>query len=137
MKIWHGYGTEHSMNLVMIGRFRDAATAMTAKDIIDKLTSAARADVDAGRLVVGEPADRYSDESLQVLTELNVHQVGPAELEQFLYEVEVRREEGSIVVTTDESDVQALLKVLLNQGARVEIYSAHDYPDAGEDPGAT
>jgi hypothetical protein len=135
VKIWHGYGTEHSMNLVMIGRFRDTATALTAKDIIDKLTAAARADVDAGRLVVGEPADRYSDEILHLLTELNVHDVGPSELEQFLYELDVTRDDDSIVIKTDETDIQALLKVLLNRGARVEIYSAHYYPDSAQPSG--
>ncbi|EUA59807.1 hypothetical protein I550_2955 [Mycobacterium intracellulare 1956] len=36
------------------------------------------------------------------------------------------------MITTDESDVQALLKVLLDGGARVEVYSAHDYPDTAE-----
>jgi rRNA maturation endonuclease Nob1 len=135
MKVWYGFGTEHSMNLVMIGRFRDATTAKTVHGIIEKFTSTIQAEVEAGRLVVGEPSDRYSDEILRLLSDLDIHNVAPAELEQFLYDVSVRRDGDAIVVTTDEIDVQALLKVLLAKGARVEMYSAHDYPDTDDGRG--
>lgn len=131
MKIWHGFGTEHSMNLVMIGRFKDAATAETVNGIIERVTTGLREEEVAGRLTVGEPTDRFSEEMLQLLTELGIYNVGPAELEQFLYEVRHRRDGDSIVVTTDEIEVQALMKVLLAKGARVEVYSAHDYPGTG------
>jgi hypothetical protein len=129
MKVWYGFGTEHSTNLVMIGRFRDAATAETANKIIEQFTTALRAEEKAGRLTVGEPNDHYSDEVLRLLTDFGIHSLGPAELEQFLYDVSVRRDGNMIVVTTDEIEVHALLKVLLAKGARVEVYSAHDYPD--------
>jgi hypothetical protein len=131
MKIWYGFGTEHSMNLVMIGRFKDAATAETVNGIIEKFKTAVDADEAAGRLRVGEPTDAYSDELLRLLMDLNVLSVGPEELEQFLYDVNVRRDGDSIVITTDESAVEAFLKLMLSRGARVEVYSAHDYPDTG------
>lgn len=136
MKVWYGFGTEHSMNLVMIGRFRDAATAETVNEIIEQFTTALRAEQEAGRLTVGEPNDRYSEEVLRLMTDFGIHNLGPAELEQFLYDVSVRRDGDMIVVTTDEIEVQALLKVLLAKGARVEVYSAHDYPDTGHGRGA-
>lgn len=129
MKVWYGFGTEHSMNLVMIGRFKDAATAKTVHDILDALRTALREEESAGRLVVGEPGDRYSDQVLQVLSDLGIHSIAPSELEQFLYDLDLRREGESVVMTTDEYDVQAILKVLLTKGARIEVYSAHDYPD--------
>lgn len=131
MKVWYGYGTEHSMNLVMIGRFEDATTAERAHVLIKELTTALQAEEEAGRLTVGEPNDRYSDEVLKLLSDLNIHSIGPRELEQFLYDLDVRRDGDSIVVTTDETDVQALLKVLLDKGARIEVYSAHDHPGTG------
>lgn len=132
MKLWHGYGTEHSMNLVMIGRFREVATAETVKEIIETLTSALRTEEEAGRLIVGEPIDRYSEEILGLLIELGIHNIRPEELEQFLYDIRVQRTGDAVVVTTDEIDVQALLKILLDKGARVEVYSKHDYPDTGK-----
>ncbi|TVZ75658.1 DUF6375 family protein [Streptomyces sp. BK340] len=131
MKVWYGYGTEHSMNLVMIGRFKDATTAERAHAVIKHLTTALQAEEEAGRLTVGEPNDRYSDEVLKLLSDLNIHSIGPRELEQFLYDLTTRRDGDSIVVTTDETDVQALLKVLIDKGARIEVYSAHDHPGTG------
>jgi rRNA maturation endonuclease Nob1 len=131
MKVWYGYGTEHSMNLVMIGRFEDATTAERAHVLIKELTTALQAEEEAGRLTVGEPNDRYSDEVLKLLSDLNIHSIGPREIEQFLYDLDVRRDGDSIVVTTDETDVQALLKVLIDKGARIELYSAHDHPGTG------
>ncbi|NEB04262.1 DUF6375 family protein [Streptomyces sp. SID13726] len=135
MKIWSGYGTEHSMNLVMIGRFKDATTAERAHDLIKELTKALQKEKEAGRLTIGEPNDSYSDEVLELLSDLNIHSIGPRELEQFLYDLTLRRDGDSIVVTTDETDVQALLKVLLDKGARIEVYSAHDYPGTGHGRG--
>ncbi|MFE2839967.1 DUF6375 family protein [Streptomyces mirabilis] len=135
MKVWSGYGTEHSMNLVMIGRFKDATTAERTHALIKELTTALQAEREAGRLTIGEPNDRYSDEVLKLLGDLNVHSVGPRELEQFLYDLTMRRNDDSIVVTTDETDVQALVKILIDKGARIEMYSAHDYPDTGHGRG--
>lgn len=129
MKVWYGFGTEHSMNLVMIGRFKDAATAETVNGIIDEFKTAVEADQAAGRLKLGEPADTFSDEMLRLLMDVNVHSLGPGELEQFVYDVNVRRDGDAIVITTDEIAVEAFLKLMLLKGARVEVYSAHDYPD--------
>lgn len=128
MKVWYGFGTEHSMNLVMIGRFRNAATAETVKGIIDQFKTAVEEEQEAGRLVVGEPTESYSDEMLRLMMDLNVSSLGPRELEQFLYDVTVRREGDSIIITTDEIAIEAFMRLLLLNEARVEVYSAHDYP---------
>ncbi|GBG38680.1 DUF6375 family protein [Mycobacterium montefiorense] len=130
MKIWYGFGTEHSMDLVMIGRFQDVASAQTAKEVIEKLAAAIRIEEKEDRLIVGEHTDRYSEDLLDLLIELGIHNVKPDELEQFLYDVNVRRRGDSIVITTDEIDVQAFLKIMLNKGARVEVYSRHQHPDS-------
>ncbi|RYE39960.1 MAG: hypothetical protein EOP24_42585 [Hyphomicrobiales bacterium] len=124
------------MNLVMIGRFRDAATAETVTEIIEKLQSALQAEADAGRLTIGEPSDRFSDEVRSLLEEIRIHNILPAELEQFLYDLTVRRNGDKVVITTDEIDVQALMKVMLAKGARVEVYSAHEHPDTDRETGA-
>jgi hypothetical protein len=134
VKIWTGFGTEHSMNLVMVGRFRDAATAETVSGIIRRLTTALQAEESAGRLSVGEPRDRFGEEILPVLQDLEIHNVGPGELEQLLYDVSVDRHGDSVVIKTDEVDVQAFMKILLAKGARVEVYSAHQHPEADATP---
>jgi hypothetical protein len=131
MKVWYGYGSEHSMNLVMIGHFRDVRSAEKAKQLIDSFTKKVRGSIDKGTLQVGEPPERYADEWLDFLRKMNVYYIGTSELEQFAYDIKVTIDDKRIVVTTDESEVSAFLKLLVNEGARLEVYSAHEYPDTG------
>jgi Family of unknown function (DUF6375) len=125
MKIWSGFGSEHSMNLVMIGRFEDARDAEAAKLLIDRLTALVDEEQAAGQLVVGEPQGRFSDKVLDFLSTNNFVILGPDELEQFAYDVRVKHSGKTIELTTDESDVSAFLKVLIDHRARVEVFSAH------------
>jgi hypothetical protein len=129
MKIWFGYGSEHSMNLVMIGHFRDAGGAANAKQVIDHLTSQVEEDSTAGLMEIGRHSDRYTENMLTLLQKTRVHDVGPSELEQLAYDVNIKVDDTKLVLTTDESDVSAFLKIMVDHGARVEVYSAHDYPD--------
>src|SRR5690349_20293207 len=128
MKIWTQYGSEHSMNLVMIGTFKEAAEADMAKELIDELTEKVRAEPE-------RPWDsdrrqfRFGKEILDFLTSAKLNTIGPAELDQFNYDLSVRVDGNKVVLRTDESEVSAVLKLLIEKGARVEVYSAHDYPD--------
>lgn len=135
MKIWHQHGSEHSANLVMIGYFEDATEATKAKETIDALTEQVAKDQETGALVFGSPSERYGKEMLNLLGRLNVALIGPGELEQFAYEVNVKVEGKRLVVTTDELDIAAFLKVLFLRGARIELYSAHDHPGTGHGRG--
>jgi hypothetical protein len=135
MKIWYQHGSEHSANLVMIGHFADATEATKAMEIIDALTKQVAEDQDKGTLVIGNPSERYGDEMLDLLGRLNVGSIGSEELEQFAYDVTVKVEGNKIVVTTEETNIAAFLKVMLFRGARIEVYSAHDHPDTGHGRG--
>lgn len=129
MKIWYQHGSEHSANLVMIGHFQDATEATRAKEIIDELTKQVVEEQAKGALVLGSSSERYGDAMLDLLGRLNINSIGPRELEQFLYEVRLKVEGSKMIVTTDEVDISAFLKVMFDLGARVEIYSAHYHPD--------
>ena len=135
MKIWHEHGSEHSANLVMIGHFEDATEATKAKEIIDALTDQVAKDQESGALVFGCPSDRYGEEMLNLLDQLNVASIGPGELEQFAYEVNIQVEGEKLIVTTDELDIAVFLKILFLRGARIELYSAHDHPGTGRGRG--
>ena len=132
MKTWNDYGSEHSANLVMIGRFKDSDTAEEAKEILEQIEEQVSADVQADEITVGSPSGRYTDGMMDLLSKVNVHSIGPAELEQFAYDASVELKGETISVRTDEVDVSAFLKVLIDKGARVEVYSAHDYPEKEE-----
>jgi hypothetical protein len=135
MKIWYQHGSEHSANLVMIGHFEDAADATKAKEIIEALTSRVAEDQSNGTLILGSPSDRYGDGMLDLLGRLNIFTIGPQEFEQFAYEFSVEVNGNDLVLTTEELDISAFVKVMLQKGARIEVYSAHDYPDTTQGRG--
>lgn len=127
MKIWQGYGTEHSMNLKLIGHFAAVDEANAAVEAINVLTAAAEAELAAGRLEYGEPPRMFSEELLAALSEVKIHSFGYADIEQFLYDTDVKVDGSEVIVQTDEIDVIALVKVFLARGAKVEMYSMHDH----------
>ncbi len=128
MKIWNGYASEHSSNLVMIGRFKQVRDAAEAKAMLDKLKDAVRRDPDAYEFELEPKAKRYSDEMWDLLQQLNFYP-SPSDLTQFLLDVRVKHQGEDVRVTTDEIDVSVFLKAMIRRGARVEIYSANDYPN--------
>ena len=125
MKIWNGYASEHSMNLVMIGHFKSADDAKKTKQLIEKLSEGLRDKID-----VGTSRERFGDDVLNLLREENCYILSPSELEHFLYDTQTRVEGDKMIITTDESEISAFFKLMINKGAKVEIYSAHDYPEA-------
>lgn len=134
MKVWHGFGTEHSMNLKMIGHFADVLEAREAAGAIGALTAAAEAEQQAGRLAPGEPFRLFSEELLAAMSEVQIYSLGHADVEQLLYDVDVSVEGSDVVVQTDEIDVIAYIKVLIAKGAKVEMYSRHDHKtDVGDE----
>ena len=133
MKIWHQYGSEHSDNLVMIGRFKSADEASEVCQLLRDIGRLAQADEG---LNSGIPPERFGHEMRQLLEGAGVHSLRPAELVQFaqIFEVETvvgEDDDPQVVMTTDEFEVSALLKILFHRGARVEVYSAHHHPDTG------
>lgn len=119
------------MNLVMIGRFTDAQTAVHIKEIIDQMTEQVRNDEQTGQTAIGEGVDRYTDGQLALLRKVNVYDVSATEMQQFAYDFSLTLKGSELVLTTNESDVSAFLKILIEGGARVEAYSAHRYADTG------
>lgn len=131
MKIWSSYGSEHSANLVMIGHFKDSASAEETNAAIDELRSFASDSEN------NPHPDRFSEKAMSLLSKLKFHSVGSSELEQFNYDFSTKVNETTLVIKTEEIEVSALMKLLIDRGARVEIFSAHTHPDAelgsGED----
>lgn len=133
MKIWNGYGSEHSMNLVLIGKFKREQDAEKVEKDIDKLSAQASKD-DSHSISFGEPEDqRFSDDMLSLLRSLKLNTLGPADLGQLVFEHHLRREGDRITVTTDEAEVSAFVKLFIEAGAKVEVFSAHDYPSDSDD----
>lgn len=134
MKIWNGYGSEHSMNLVLIGKFKKIQDAEKAEDSIKKLSTQALKDDSASLLFRPDPKDmRFSKDMLSLLMNLNLGSFSPDELGQFLLDHRIERQGEHITITTDEADISAFVKLFIHAGAKVEVFSAHDYPDDSAD----
>jgi hypothetical protein len=123
MKIWTSYGSEHSANLVLIGHFKDAIAAEEAKAAIEEAMDFFQQDE-------WQPyAEAYSDEAVALLKKLKVYSVSPSELSQFHGSFNIDQSNEKIVITSDD-ELIPFLKFMIDYGARVEMYSAHTYPDA-------
>ncbi len=137
MKIWTGFGSEHSANLVMIGRFKEASKAKQVKEMIDRLKKQAR---DEGEMPGSDAAlrhRRYSEPMSKLLDEFRIYSIGPTELEQLQYDVSHEVKDNVIIFKTDEIDISAFIKILIDNEARIEIYSAHHYPDTDNEQEGT
>ena len=47
--------------------------------------------------------------------------------EQLLYDFDSKVEADKVVITTDEMEINVFLKILIHEGAKVEVYSAHEH----------
>ena len=125
MKIWKSYGSEHSMNLVMIGSFKEEDDAEKVEEILrplfEKLQSLPDSDV---------YEDRFSDDVKELLLSKNINYLSPQELTQFRYDGRFERKGKKILYTTDEVDVSATLKVMLMEGAKVKVFSRDDHQES-------
>ena len=114
----------------IIGQFKNADDARKAKQLIDKLTEELK-----DKIIIGSSGERYSNEAVKVLRETNCYILSPSELEHFLYEDSITHlKNNQIVLRTDETEVSAFFKLMIQNGAKVEVFSAHHYHDQ-EDSG--
>ena len=133
MKIWNGYGSEHSMNLVLIGKFKRAQDAENVEREIDKLSAQSSKDGSDSTPFAKPESQKFSDDMLSLLCSLNIYTLAPGELGQLASDYRLKREDGRITVTTDEADVSAFIKLFIEAGAKVEVFSANDYPADSDD----
>jgi hypothetical protein len=131
MKIWNSYGSEHSMNLVLIGSFIQAKDAENIEKLVEKLKKTSEQE---GYYLSNEPPQdhRFSKEVLEALQELHIHSLSPLEIEQFNSEYYLERDGNKIKIDTDEIDISAFIKMFVDAGAKVEVYSKHFYPENPE-----
>lgn len=128
MKMWFGYGSEHSANLVIIGKFRTEEEASGTAQLLEILTDTVRDDEGRGQIKAGSESTRFSDALMKVFSDTNFSSFDHKDPEQLLYDYSIERTGRDLVITTDELTIEAILKILLHGNARVEVYSAHTYP---------
>lgn len=130
MKVWIGFGSEHSMDLVIIGRFESYAKAETAVETVERLRELAESEWPDD--FSWDPQDARMTQGVRdELNELGLYIMGRGDINHFAFDHSVTRDGAEVCITTEEIDIQGFVKVLLELGAKVEIYSAHNWNDDG------
>lgn len=124
MKIWTSYGSEHSMNLVMVGTFKTVDDAAKTKELAERLSELLHHKVE-----LNGQTTRFPEDVREILWNENVHILAPQEIEHFSYEHSLDQDKEKLVYTSEDSEFSAFLKLFIDKGAKVEVYSAHDYPE--------
>ena len=124
MKIWHAYGSEHSMNLVMIGHFKSVEDAKRTQKLINELTEQLH-----DKINIGMPSDQYSDEIYKVLRETDCYILSASELEDLQSEKTMTLEDDRIILRTDNMSAAAFAKLMMGKGAKVEVLSEHHHKE--------
>ncbi|WP_435210372.1 DUF6375 family protein [Streptomyces sp. bgisy034] len=129
MRIWHSYGSEHSMDLVLIGTFKTVSGAEAAMERMEALKTLAEAEwSDDDWLRADERMPRaLADE----LGKLRLYDMGRSDVDIYALDHSVQRTGSTVRVWTEESEVQGFVKVLVNLGARVEVFSRHHWNEDG------
>lgn len=128
MKIWHSYGSEHSSNMVLIGTFKTEEDAAKIERLFSELETVATEENQAGRLSSAWENTKFSERLMEFFRSENIWDFGYNDPAIFLYEYNVRRAGEQLIVTTEEAEFSAFLKLMLKGGAKIELYSAHNYP---------
>ncbi len=129
MKVWSGFGSEHSHNLRMIGRFATPEDAEVAERQLNELYELVVADFDFERFDEDENY-WYTNESLrEILVGLQLYGFSPDDIASLAGEHTIERVEDQVRVRTEEISVGGLIKFMIAKQARIEVYSAHDFPD--------
>jgi hypothetical protein len=117
------------MNLVLIGKFKQARDAENIESLLGKLSDQAVEDEVYSISRSSPEHQRFSEKMLSLLRAHELHILSPADLEQFASEYNLDRKGEHITIRTDEADVSAFIKIFVDAGARVEVYSAHFHPE--------
>lgn len=129
MRIWYSHGSEHSMDLVLIGKFETVSTAEAAVERMETLKALAEAewsDDDWRR-----QDERMPDPLAEELMKLKLYDMGRSDVDIYAYEHSIKRDGSTVRVWTEESEFQGFLKVLIHLGARVEVFSRHHWNEDG------
>ena len=80
MRIWNAFGSEHSMNLVMIGRFKEVRNAREAKRSIDRLTEFLSTEESTSAYGTDDARRGFSQALRELLKDEELYNIAPAEL---------------------------------------------------------
>ncbi len=134
MKVWYGYGSDHSANLVMIGEFKTEKDAERVYELINTISENASSDSAAGIVDNWAQNEQFSEETEKRLRELDLHYISPSDIADFAFlDTSIERKGKELRFRTDDVEIGGFIKLMVNSGAKVQVYSAHEHPDANDE----
>lgn len=119
MKVWKSFAGEHSAKLRIIGKFKTEEDAQKAANFFNDLIDVEDKS-DGGNTY-------FSQELMDLFSKHNFSSFNEHDAEQADYYYKLSPEGKEIEILTDELEVQAVIKTFIRWGAKVELYSRHDY----------
>ena len=116
------------MDLMLIGTFETATGAETAIERMKTLKTLAETHW-PGEGWRGD--ERMPGPLADELARLHLYELGRSDVDIYAFDHSVERRGSAVHVRTEEADVQGFLKVLISLGARVEVFSRHDWNEDG------
>ena len=126
MKIWQTYGSEHSMNLVMIGHFSRIDDAVQTKKTIDNLKENL-----LDKISIEITDTRYSDSIRDLLLETENFSLSQSEIEHWSPSRRMYLEGDTLILVTDQLDVSGFFKLMIRNGGKVEIVPIQNCSEEG------
>ena len=123
MKSWTGYGSEHSANLVMLGKFKtaeDATTFLAELEKLERLIQEDDSDDGNHRAFPEKIIDAVFNGRIRFCNDF-----APKDLEDFRMELQRQQQADNPTIVKFKSDVTGwagLIKMMVNAGARVEVF---------------
>lgn len=121
MKVWNSITSEHSAKLRIVGSFKTVEKAREAAIAFNEFLDLDESDIKP------EPGLYFSDKVGEVMKKTDVH-LTEHDPESFCYFYPIEADGNQIIIETDELEIQGIMKVLIAKGAKIELYSKHDYP---------
>jgi hypothetical protein len=130
MKIWCGYGSDHSANLVMIGEFKTEEDAQRVYELINVVSEIAQSDSATGVFDNWSKNEQFSEDTQKRLRELNLFHLSPADVSDFAFwNPSIELAGRTLRFRSDDVEIGGFVKLMVDKGAKVQVYSAHEYPD--------
>lgn len=126
MKIWQGFGSEHSAKLRLVGTFKTVADAQRVNEDVNSLQAMV---LKHENEILSQP-DKYPEEILHALSRqirggASIH---PKDLEDFFMFEGFEQNGNQLIMETDDEGWAGLIKLFVNNEAKVEVFSRHFYP---------
>jgi len=120
MKIWKTFAAEHSAKLKIVGSFKTEEDLEKVKEIIEAFL-----EIDTHEQPTKE--DYYTDKVMDIFKKYNFS-VAPEDVKHFNHLHSINYDDNQIEIFTDELEIQGLISLMIQKGAKIEMYSQHNYP---------